>query len=55
VRNPGGPDELTSYQIGFDNTDINIRKAVAVIDIIFLKVFGLKSDYSEIKIKTEIN
>jgi hypothetical protein len=51
---PNGPKELISYQIYYQNTDMqkNIHKAAAAIDDIFLKVFGLKSDYSEIKIKT---
>ena len=50
---PNGMGGLVSYQIHFDNTEEKIRKAAEAIDIIFLKVFGLKSDYSEIKIKTE--
>lgn len=53
VSYPNGQIELVSYQIYFEDSDTNIHKAAAAIDVIFLKVFGLSSDYGGIKIKKE--
>lgn len=52
---PNGPKELVSYQIHFQGADMqkNIHSVATAIEVIFLKVFGLKSDNSELIIKTE--
>lgn len=52
---PGEQMELIAYQLYFDDSDIqgSTDRAAAAIDCIFLKVFGLQSDYSVKEIRTE--